>query len=205
MIPRKPDANPMPWVSASEITDYEAVDVSPKEAFAILDQIENGLVRCLIVLVSATGLRVSEALGLRWSDVEWEKGKIQVRRGFVDGAIGDPKSKASRAPVEMHKTLAAVRGMEEANGIRARSGLPFRVQADERVAASARFHDLDGLCSPCRNQGEGHHRGLPAIRAPQFEAWALDVPRGERHRPGGDPEDAPVVERGNAPEVRSPD
>lgn len=108
MIPRRPDANPMPWVSASEITDYEAVDVSPKEAFAILDQIKDALVRCLIVLVSATGLRVSEALGLRWSDVEWEKGKIQVRRGFVDGEIGGPKSKASRAPVEMHKTLAAV-------------------------------------------------------------------------------------------------
>lgn len=108
LIPRTQESNPMLWVSASSLTDYEAVDVSPEEAFAILDQIESPLVRCLVILLSATGLRSSEALALRWSDVEWDKGTIWVRRGFVDGEIGDPKSVASRAPIEMHKTLAAV-------------------------------------------------------------------------------------------------
>ena len=37
-----------------------------------------------------------------------EKGKISIERKFADGQIGDPKSKAPRAKVEMHPTLAAV-------------------------------------------------------------------------------------------------
>jgi integrase len=90
------------------MTSYEAVAVEPQQAFAILDQIESPLVRCLIVLVSATGLRITEALGLRWSDVDWEKERIHVRRKFVDLKLGGPKSLASRAPVEMHRALAAV-------------------------------------------------------------------------------------------------
>ena len=56
MIPRTPDANPMPWVSASELSHYEAVDVSPKEAFAILDQIEDGLVRLSVGIEDADDL-----------------------------------------------------------------------------------------------------------------------------------------------------
>lgn len=108
LIPRTQECNPMLWVSASGLTGYEAVDVSPEEAFAILDQIESPLVRCLVILLSATGLRPSEALALRWSEVEWGKGTIWVRHGFVDGEIGNPKSVASRSPVEMHETLAAV-------------------------------------------------------------------------------------------------
>lgn len=106
MLDRSPDSNPMPWVSASDLTSYEAVSVEPKEAFAILSRVASPLVRCLIVLVSATGLRISEALGLRWSDIDGERGRIYVRRKFVDGEIGEPKSAASRAPVEMHRVLA---------------------------------------------------------------------------------------------------
>ncbi|HKU20172.1 MAG TPA: site-specific integrase, partial [Terriglobales bacterium] len=84
------------------------VDVSPEQAFAILDEIESPLVRCLVILLSATGLRPSEALALRWSDIKWEEDRIKVKRGFVDGKIGCPKSLASRGTVEMHRTLAAV-------------------------------------------------------------------------------------------------
>ncbi len=102
------DCDPVKDVGASSLSTYEAKDVSPEEAFAILDHVESPLVRCLIILLSATGLRPSEGLALRWSDIQWEQGTIQVRRGFVDGKIGDPKSLASRGAVEMHRALAAV-------------------------------------------------------------------------------------------------
>ncbi len=108
MIPRTPECNPMPWVSASEQTDFEAVPVSPEESFAILDQIEDPLVRCLIIVVAVTAVRIGEALGLMWSDIDWSKGKIHIRRDWVDGEIGEPKSRASKAAVEMHPALAAV-------------------------------------------------------------------------------------------------
>ena len=40
------------------------------------------------------------------SDVDWKKLRINIRRDWVDGELGRPKSMASKAPVEMHETLA---------------------------------------------------------------------------------------------------
>ena len=107
-IPRTEGSNPMPWVSASDQTGYEAITLEPEEAFLVLDQIDDPLVRCLVVLVAVTAMRTGEALGLKWGDIDWKKGKINIRRDWVSGALGEPKSLLSKAPVEMHETLAAV-------------------------------------------------------------------------------------------------
>lgn len=106
LIPQECD--PVKDVGASSISTYEAVDVTPEQAFLILDQIQPPLVRCLVVLLSATGIRPSEGIALRWSDIDWVGGRIRIERGFVDGKLGDPKSLASRGNVEMHRALAAV-------------------------------------------------------------------------------------------------
>jgi integrase len=106
MIPRNEGSNPMKWVSASTVSDYEAVSPSPEESLAILERIKDPLVRVLVILVAVTALRIGEALGLKWLDVDWKKLKINIRRDWVNGQLGLPKSRASRAPVEMHETLA---------------------------------------------------------------------------------------------------
>ena len=64
------------------------------------------LERTLTLLIAATGLRISECLGLQWEDVDWEKEKIYVRRAWTRGKIGRPKSEASKAPVPLHALLA---------------------------------------------------------------------------------------------------
>ena len=108
MIPRTEECNPMKWVSATTVSDYEAVSLSPEESFAILERIDDPLVRVLVIVVAVTAIRIGEALGLMWSDVDWKKLKINIRRDWVDGELGRPKSRASKAPVEMHETLAAL-------------------------------------------------------------------------------------------------
>jgi len=108
MIPRTEESNPMKWVSATTVSDYEAVSLSPEESFAILERIGDPLVRVLLIVVAVTATRIGEALGLRWSDIDWKKLKINIRRDWVDGELGRPKSRASKAPVEMHETLAAL-------------------------------------------------------------------------------------------------
>src|SRR5271156_2156897 len=100
--------NPVADVSASTMTNFEAISLTPADTFAILEEIDDPLVWTLVVVLASTALRTSEVLGLRWSDLDFEKGKIRIQRGFVDGALGAPKSKASRSTVEMHPTLAAV-------------------------------------------------------------------------------------------------
>jgi integrase len=74
----------------------------------MLERIGDPLVRVLIITVAVTAIRIGEALGLMWSDVDWKKMKIHIRRDWVDGELGRPKSRASKAPVEMHETLAAL-------------------------------------------------------------------------------------------------
>jgi integrase len=106
LIPRKEESNPMNWVSAPTVSDYEAISLSPEESLALLERIGDPLVRVLIIVVAVTAVRIGEALGLRWSDIDWRKMKINIRRDWVDGELGRPKSRASKAPVEMHETLA---------------------------------------------------------------------------------------------------
>jgi integrase len=108
LIPRTEESNPVKWVSAPTVSDYEAVSLSPEDSFAILDRIKDPLVRVLVIVVAVTAMRIGEALGLMWSDIDWKKLKINVRRDWVDGELGRPKSRASKAPVEMHETLGAL-------------------------------------------------------------------------------------------------
>jgi integrase len=62
--------------------------------------------RTLTLLASATGLRISECLGLQWQDVDFEQSQIHVRRTWTCGQVGAPKSRASQAPVPLHSLLA---------------------------------------------------------------------------------------------------
>jgi integrase len=42
------------------------------------------------------GLRISECLALRWSDIDWQKGLLRVERGIVGQTVDDVKTDSSR-------------------------------------------------------------------------------------------------------------
>jgi len=52
-----------------------------------------------------TGLRRGELLGLRWGDVELERGRLHVRQTFGKYGFGLPKSRAGRRIVPLTPTL----------------------------------------------------------------------------------------------------
>jgi len=62
--------------------------------------------RVLVLLDACTGLRVGELLGLKWSDVDFENGQLQVTRSVVDQVIGNCKTEASQKPVPLDSFLA---------------------------------------------------------------------------------------------------
>ena len=53
------------------------------------------------------GLRISECLALRWSDVDWLNGTLRVERGIVEQKIGDVKTEGSRKSLTIAKELLA--------------------------------------------------------------------------------------------------
>lgn len=105
LIPRRDECNPLRFVRCKAISGYEAVILSPDQAFAVLVDLPEPE-RTLTLLAASTGLRISECLGLQWQDVNFDDSVIHVRRTWTCARIGAPKSRASQAPVPMHSLLA---------------------------------------------------------------------------------------------------
>jgi integrase len=67
-----------------------------------------GRVEQVMYLTAAwTGMRQGELLAVRWMDVDWTAGRIRVRRNFVRGEFGTPKSKRSSRSVPLATRVAA--------------------------------------------------------------------------------------------------
>jgi integrase len=105
LIPRTQESNPMRFVRCRTTSAYEAMILTPEQAYAVLVNLQEPE-RTLTLLASGTGLRISECLGLQWQDVSFADSMIHVRRTWTCGQIGLPKSKASKGPVPLHPLLA---------------------------------------------------------------------------------------------------
>jgi integrase len=109
IIPLGLEYNPLHWVKGfSSVTDCEAVTLEPEQTYRVLELLEQPEYT-LLLLVAATGLRMSEALGLRWIAILWKKGQIKIRQTYVHNVMQHgAKTRASKSSVEMHSLLAAV-------------------------------------------------------------------------------------------------
>ena len=63
------------------------------------------MLRTLVLLAAATGMRISELLGLQWGDIDWDAGIIRLNRTWLYGYVGEGKSEESRKPVPMVKRV----------------------------------------------------------------------------------------------------
>jgi len=63
--------------------------------------------RTLFKVLAATGLRISEAIALRWRDIELDGDSphVKVRRALVKGRMGPPKSRYGRRQVPIDSAL----------------------------------------------------------------------------------------------------
>jgi integrase len=101
------ERNPIREVRQSVKRLREPDILTPEE----LESIVNGLSepsRTLVITASVTGLRRGELIGLKWEDIDFENGKINVLRSLVDHIEGQPKTATSRRPVPLTPALASV-------------------------------------------------------------------------------------------------
>jgi integrase len=91
-------------------TDPDIHFLETEEVEALLRAVPNdplGRVERMMYLTAAmTGMRQGELFALRWRDVDWSARRIRVRRNYVRGEFGTPKSKRSTRSVPLASRVA---------------------------------------------------------------------------------------------------
>jgi integrase len=105
--------NPCEFVDAPVVepsTDIRFLDQA--ELSALLGAVDLGAQpfgrtdHALFLTAAMAGLRQGELLALRWRDVDWQAGKIRVRRNYVRGHWGTPKSRRGSRSVPLADQVA---------------------------------------------------------------------------------------------------
>ncbi|MBJ7597155.1 MAG: site-specific integrase [Candidatus Nephthysia bennettiae] len=124
--------------------------LSAEQLRLVLDGTCGDRLHPLWVLLSSAGLRIGEALGLRWQDVDLELGRISVcralqRRRGAGLVFVEPKTRGSRRAVELtQRAVEALRGQRTSQ-----AALALLIPAWKESGLV--FTGLGGgLCSPTR-------------------------------------------------------
>jgi integrase len=92
--------NPIASVRQVRKRAVEPEILEPFEILAILKELEGvEPVRTAFLIAAVMGMRRSEIFGLKWADVDFDRAILHVRRSFVDGVVGPPKTDSSRRPL----------------------------------------------------------------------------------------------------------
>jgi integrase len=101
------------WTTSNPITHVrQSAKRSSIPTVLTTDQLKDFLAnladpaKTAVLLGAVTGLRVGELLGLKWSDVDFEKLEICVSRDVVKQRIERCKTEASRKPIPMDAEIA---------------------------------------------------------------------------------------------------
>ena len=103
--------------------------------------------RLLVTLIAHCGLRASEALPLRWGDIDFGRRRLKIRRSLNRGRLGPPKTRHGRREIPLTQQLS-----QQLWNLRKQAGNP----ADDAVIftrADGQFHDRTQLFRVVRAAG----------------------------------------------------
>ena len=123
--------------------------------------------RLLVSLIAETGLRVSEALGLRWADLDLADRRLNVRQRALNGKVGPPKSARGRRIIPVSGPMAR----DRRTGCRRPRPTPKLVMSPKpsalRGAASARARAATRPSPISRPRAEDRLVAARALTAPR--------------------------------------
>jgi integrase len=99
------DRNPIYLVRQSAKRRTAPTILTPTEIKALVDGLRIRE-RTLVLVAVSTGLRQSELFGLKWGDIDFHQGTMNVTRSIVYGVVGPCKTESSQKPVPVHPLLA---------------------------------------------------------------------------------------------------
>jgi integrase len=110
------------WIEANPAKDADRIQIKPSGDFRVLDPNEVALLiakaadeqdAALYMVAAFTGLRLSELLALRWSDIDFANRILHVRRATVRGREKAPKSGKVRSLPLSAKAAVALDGLSK--------------------------------------------------------------------------------------------
>jgi integrase len=99
------DRNPIKLVRQSAKRRTAPSVLIPAEIKLLLGNLEIRE-RTLVLLAASTGLRQSELFALKWGDIDFSQGTMNVTRSIAYGHVGRCKTEAFQKPVPVHPILA---------------------------------------------------------------------------------------------------
>jgi len=99
------DRNPIHLVRQSAKRRRTPTVLMPAEIKGLVDNLSIRE-RTLVLLAVSTGLRQSELFGLKWGDIDFSQGTMNVTRSIVYGVVGPCKTESSQKPVPVHPLVA---------------------------------------------------------------------------------------------------
>lgn len=90
-------------VTPPRAEQHEIEPLGTRQIKALIEAAEGTDLCALWILLVTTGLRIGEALGLTWDDLDLDARTLRVNRTFSHGEVGAPKTKGSRRSVRLSK------------------------------------------------------------------------------------------------------
>jgi integrase len=99
------DRNPMESVRQGSKPRTKPAVLSLDEIRAIMDEITTPAIRVAVLVAAATGLRRSELRGLKWKDIDLDRGWLTPTRGSVNKHLTNLKNRPSAATIPISEAL----------------------------------------------------------------------------------------------------
>jgi integrase len=122
--------------------------------------------RTIALIGGCFGLRISECLGLRWSDVDWLQARLQIQRGVVRNRVADCKTVGSERAMPIDSAVLDALKQWKADS-------SFSADSDWMFASPAKIGRLpwssDSVLRAFQSAGVGH-LGTHSLRH-SFRSW----------------------------------
>ncbi len=173
--------NPAALVDSPRVPRKEMQVWTPEQVRAFLGLVNGDRLFAMWMLFVSTGMRRGEVLGLRWADIDFDRGRLAVRQNLVEVeyelVMSEPKTAKSRRVVSLDPyTVNVLAGHRQAQLTECRA---LGVVSDERWAQLV-FTQPDGR--PCQPQNVSQafenivrRSGLPQIRLHDLRHTAATV------------------------------
>lgn len=105
------DRNPISLIKAKDgskrVKDVTILSLEQYQAL-LADPELPLLVKTMVQVAAGLGLRVSEVLGLRWEEIDYEAGELKIKRSVVGGVEGNTKTTGSAAKLPLHPEIIGI-------------------------------------------------------------------------------------------------